>query len=115
MNASIQSGERLNDILRIYSEYSGQCVNREKSSIFFSPNTPDSKRLALKQLLGISVEALSERYWAYQRLLVGLLMDPLTMLLIVFLEGFKDVKECYPVLVGRFFLKWLFMPFQYIA
>jgi hypothetical protein len=62
MSASIQSGERLNDILRIYSECSGQCVNREKSSIFFSPNTPDSKRQALKQLLGITVEALSERY-----------------------------------------------------
>jgi hypothetical protein len=62
MSASIQSGERLNDILRIYSECSGQSVNREKSSIFFSPNTPVNIRQNLKQLLGIPVEAFSERY-----------------------------------------------------
>lgn len=34
MSASIQSGERLNEILRIYGDCSGQSVNREKSSIF---------------------------------------------------------------------------------
>jgi ribonuclease HI len=62
MSASIQSGERLNEILRIYGDCSGQSVNREKSSIFFSPNTPEHIRQNLKQLLGIPVEAFSERY-----------------------------------------------------
>jgi hypothetical protein len=57
MSAKVQSGDRLNNILRIYGECSGQCVNREKSSIFFYPNT-----LELKQCLGIQVEAFSERY-----------------------------------------------------
>jgi hypothetical protein len=62
MSASVQSGERLNEILRIYRDCSGQSVNREKSSIFFSPNTPDPDRQSVKQVLGIQVEAFSERY-----------------------------------------------------
>lgn len=44
----------------IYEESSGQAVNKEKSSIFFSPNTSDTNRLELKQTLNISVEAFSE-------------------------------------------------------
>jgi hypothetical protein len=48
MSSSTQSAERLNEILRIYSHCSGQCVNREKSSIFFSPNTPDYVRQTMK-------------------------------------------------------------------
>jgi hypothetical protein len=62
MSASVQSGERLNEILRIYGDCSGQSVNREKSAIFFSPNTPDPDRQSVKQVLGIQVEAFSERY-----------------------------------------------------
>jgi hypothetical protein len=55
MSACDQSGDRLNEILRIYGECSGQCVNREKNSIFFSPNTPDHIRQSLKHVLGIPV------------------------------------------------------------
>jgi hypothetical protein len=62
MKANVQSATRLNDILRIYENCSGQCVNREKSSIYFSPNTPDDTREALKNLMGVAVEAFSERY-----------------------------------------------------
>jgi hypothetical protein len=62
LKANEQSANRLSEILRIYEECSGQCVNREKSSIYFSPNTPLSIRQHLKGLLGITVEAFSERY-----------------------------------------------------
>jgi hypothetical protein len=62
LKATERSANRLNEILRIYEECSGQCVNREKSSIYFSPNTPLSIRQDLKGLLGITVEAFSERY-----------------------------------------------------
>jgi hypothetical protein len=58
MSASVQSGERLNEILRIYGDCSGQSVNREKSSIFFSPNTPDPDRQSVKQVLGYSSRGL---------------------------------------------------------
>ena len=61
LNAQTQSADRLNDILQIYADCSGQAVNREKSSIYFSANTHQPTRQALKQSLDIHVEAFSER------------------------------------------------------
>ena len=62
MRASLQSADRLNNILRVYADCSGQAVNREKSAIYFSPNALQPLRAALKHALGINVEAFSERY-----------------------------------------------------
>lgn len=62
IKANMESATRLNEILEIYGDASGQCVNRSKSSIFFSPNTPTALRQSLKQLLGVQVEAFSECY-----------------------------------------------------
>ena len=61
MKADSQSATRLNDILHIYGEASGQSVNRGKSSVFFSPNTHQIRE-AVKILLGVPVEAFGERY-----------------------------------------------------
>jgi hypothetical protein len=58
----MRRAQRLNDILKIYEEFSGQSVNREKISIYFSPNTTEVIRQSLKVLMGISVEAFSEHY-----------------------------------------------------
>lgn len=41
---------------------SGQVINRDKSSILFSPNTRDDVRLAMTQRLCILVEARNERF-----------------------------------------------------
>ena len=60
ISASARSVQRLNDILAIYAASSGQAVNRDKSVVFFSPNTPAEKRLEIKNLLAIHVEAFSE-------------------------------------------------------
>ena len=60
LKAEGASATRLNEVLRIYGECSGQCVNRDKSSVFFSPNTPDVVRQDLKTVLGIAVEAFNE-------------------------------------------------------
>lgn len=54
MNAKEESAQRLNLVLRIYGDYFGQCVNREKSSIFFSPNTTDPVRQTLAFLSRLS-------------------------------------------------------------
>jgi hypothetical protein len=62
MKATVESANRMNVILRIYEDCSGQRVNKEKSSIYFSPNTPLAARQSLKLLMGIAVEAFSERY-----------------------------------------------------
>lgn len=42
LNANSKCTERLNNILRIFAEASGQRANKDKSAIFFSPNTPSS-------------------------------------------------------------------------
>ena len=62
MTADSQCAGRLNRILQLYGAASGQCVNRDKSSIYFSTNTPDTIRQDLKSTLNIQVEAFSERY-----------------------------------------------------
>ncbi|KAE8804217.1 hypothetical protein D1007_19788 [Hordeum vulgare] len=62
MQASVSNGHRLNEILRIYEECSGQTVDKDKSSIYFSPNTSDIVRQRVKLCLNFAVEAFSERY-----------------------------------------------------
>jgi hypothetical protein len=62
MKACAESGDRLNEVPRIYGQCSGQSVNREKSSVFFSPNTPEHLRQTVKLITGISVDAFTERY-----------------------------------------------------
>ena len=50
-----------NEILMIYSQCSGR-VSKEKTDICFIPNTPEYRRIHVKQLLGISSEAFTKRY-----------------------------------------------------
>lgn len=59
--ASQRGAERLRDILETYSRGSGQMVNRDKSTIFFSKNCT----LGMKEVtvaLDIHKEALTEKY-----------------------------------------------------
>jgi hypothetical protein len=62
IDASSQGAARLNTILQMYNEASGQMVNREKSSIFFSSGILEENRDLVKQGLDIMVEAFSEKY-----------------------------------------------------
>jgi hypothetical protein len=62
INANEASANRLNEILRIYNEASGQMVNRSKGSVFFSSCVVEPIRLAIKAVLDIDVEAFSEKY-----------------------------------------------------
>ena len=43
----------ISDTLQLYAEASGQCINFEKSSAYFSSNTSESQRLWIKQALGV--------------------------------------------------------------
>ena len=42
------------EILKLYAEASGQCINMEKSSVYFSSNTSLQHRDVIKALLGVN-------------------------------------------------------------
>jgi hypothetical protein len=54
--------EALKNVLQVYEVSSGQKVNRDKSSVFFGKGCPAERRTELKASIGISCEALSEKY-----------------------------------------------------
>lgn len=60
--ASRRGSDRLQEILRIYSEGSGQLVNKDKSAIFFSSNCCDDDKLEVREVLQIETKALVEKY-----------------------------------------------------
>jgi hypothetical protein len=62
INAKSASAIRLDEILCLYNEASGQRVNREKSVIFSSPCTSEAHRTEVKQVLNIQTWAFSEKY-----------------------------------------------------
>ena len=43
----------ISDTLQLYAKASGQCINFEKSSSYFSSNTSESQWLWIKQALGV--------------------------------------------------------------
>jgi hypothetical protein len=54
--------EALKAALQQYEECSGQKVNLQKSSIFFGKKCEEGNKRLLKNKIGITCEALSERY-----------------------------------------------------
>jgi hypothetical protein len=54
--------EALKDILIKYEAALGQCVNLQKSSIFFGKGCHEETKVELKNVLGVNSEALSKRY-----------------------------------------------------
>jgi len=50
------------EILKLYVEASGQCINMDKSSVFFSSNTSPQIRDLIKALLGVSEVVRFESY-----------------------------------------------------
>ena len=49
-------------VLDVYCQASGQRINYDKSSLFFSKGVPDSVRAEVKGLLNVPNETLSEKY-----------------------------------------------------
>lgn len=62
MKADSRSATRLNEILQAYSHGSGQSANKQKSSVFFSPNCGASTRRVVQNILQIQREAMTEKY-----------------------------------------------------
>ena len=49
-------------LLSIYERGSGQKINRDKTNIFFSSNTPPGDQIAIQQLLGVPAIRQYEKY-----------------------------------------------------
>lgn len=62
MRATASDAQELKRILEVYERASGQVINRDKSSIMFSPNTSHQVRNSMVSDLSIGFEARSERY-----------------------------------------------------
>ena len=50
------------DILQKYEEASGQKINTDKSSVFFSWNTEEEKKVEVKESLGPMQDAQPKKY-----------------------------------------------------
>jgi hypothetical protein len=62
MRARNEEAQELKRILGIYERVSRQMINKDKSSILFSPNTTRAVRVQMKATLSISQEKWGERY-----------------------------------------------------
>ncbi|XP_075670119.1 uncharacterized protein LOC142639867 [Castanea sativa] len=60
--ATIGEVEVINDVLQTYANASGQCINMEKSSVYFSSNTRGSQRDEIVSLLGVKEVKRFESY-----------------------------------------------------
>lgn len=52
----------IDNILRKYEGASGQMVNKDKSSLFFSPNTPDDVKKGISEFLHVRIELQGGKY-----------------------------------------------------
>ncbi|KAK9984473.1 hypothetical protein SO802_033998 [Lithocarpus litseifolius] len=60
--ASLEECNALQKVLRVYEEASGQQLNREKTSLFFSSNTPTTIKEEIKGRFGAQVIKQHEKY-----------------------------------------------------
>jgi ribonuclease HI len=62
VKASVEGAGEVDEVLDIYCQASGQRVNLDKSSVFFSKGCPMGIRTAMKERLKVQNESLSEKY-----------------------------------------------------
>jgi hypothetical protein len=62
MRARNEEAMELKRVLEVYERVSGQMINKDKSSVLFSPNTTRTVRDQMKATLSISQEKWGERY-----------------------------------------------------
>ena len=67
--ASQEEVKCITDILQLYADSSGQCINFEKSSMFFNSNTFGGQRELIKNMLGVKEVEKFESYLGLPTLL----------------------------------------------
>ena len=61
--SSMEGANAVSNLLRTYCDASGQRINTEKSSIFFSKGCPEGLRNQVKNILQVQNKSLGEKYW----------------------------------------------------
>jgi len=54
--------EVINEVLQTYANAFGQCINIEKSSVYFSNNTQEGQKAEIVSMLGVKVVERFESY-----------------------------------------------------
>jgi hypothetical protein len=62
VKANDEGAMEVNQILDKYCNASGQRINLDKSSIFFSKGCPEGRRTSVKNILNVANETLNEKY-----------------------------------------------------
>jgi hypothetical protein len=62
MKATTQGAQKLQEVLALYEANSGQMINKDKSSAFFSKGTRARTKSAVLNVLGIPRESQNQRY-----------------------------------------------------
>ena len=60
--ASVEECQRLLHILETYEAASGQAINRQKTSLFFTTNTKPEVRRAIQQMMSARIMSSGEKY-----------------------------------------------------
>lgn len=71
LKANQEEAPALHDVLALYEDCSGQCINVEKSAIMFSPNTSDDAKGSVKNALVSKVKTGMRGTLVYQCMWVG--------------------------------------------
>ncbi|KAM3750679.1 hypothetical protein ACB098_04G053400 [Castanea mollissima] len=60
--ATTEECQNLMHILAMYERASGQAINRQKTTLFFSPNTKQPVKLSIRKILGAQIMTSCEKY-----------------------------------------------------
>ena len=106
--ATIGEAEVINEILRTYANASGQCINMEKSSVFFSSNTQASHRAEIVSVLEVKKVERFETYLGLPTLVGRAKYQTFSYLKGVFGRNCKVGKDaCCQKLEKKFLLRLL--------
>ena len=71
--AKVSESEKVKHVLKIYEESSGQMINLDKSALYFSGNTGERQKSAIRELLGVRTTYNVSQPW--QGKIASLLLD----------------------------------------
>ncbi|XP_028097038.1 uncharacterized protein LOC114296911 [Camellia sinensis] len=99
--ASVANGISVWNLLNIYETASRQTINRDKSKVFFSPNTPVDRRSFILQSLGIALVAGGGKYLGLPSIIGRSKMEVFHFIQVRVLSRIARWKESFLSQAGR--------------